>query len=100
MPVTWALFTSPVIWDTFDLDCIIGKENQLFKSIGKFRYLGMEDLPHKFWVENSSINVKFLENKTREITAGAYLISISGIVNGVQQIGADVLAIANNIFQA
>ena len=33
----------------------------------------MEDLPQKFLLENSSINVEFLENKTKKITAGAYL---------------------------
>ena len=32
----------------------------------------------------------------REITPGAYLISISEIVNYVQQIGADALLIVNN----
>ena len=73
MPVIWELFTSPVIWDTFELDCILGKENQLFTSIGKFRYLGMEDLPQEFWLENSSINGEFLENKTGEITARGIL---------------------------
>ena len=68
----------------------------MFKFIGKFRYLGMEDLPQRFLVEKSSINVKFLENKTGKITAGTYLISISEIVNGVQQIEAGVPIIVNN----
>ena len=56
----------------------------------------MEDLPQRFLVEKSSINVKFLENKTGKITAGTYLISISEIVNGVQQIEAGVPIIVNN----
>ena len=64
---------SPGTWDKFDLDCILGQGDQLFKFIKKFRYLGMEDLPQKFFLENSSINVEFLENKTKKITAGAYL---------------------------
>ena len=33
----------------FDLDC------------GKSRYLGMEDLPQKLLIENSSVNLKFLK---------------------------------------
>ena len=41
----------------------------------------MEDLPQKFFIENSSINVEFLNNKTGEITAGAYLVSITEIVS-------------------
>ena len=47
--VTWILFRSPGMWDTFDLDCVLGKVDQLSKSIGKFRYLRMEDLPQKFF---------------------------------------------------
>ena len=40
--------------------------------------------------------MEFLENKTGEITAGAYLISISELVTAVQQIGAGPLLIVNN----
>ena len=43
----------------------------------------MEDLPEEFSVENCSINVEFLENKTGEITAGAYLLSVVEIRNSV-----------------
>ena len=42
------LFKSPGLSDKFDLDCILGKGDQLFKFIGKFRYLGIEDLPQEF----------------------------------------------------
>ena len=37
-----------------------------------------------------------LENKTGEITAGVYLLSIAEIVKGVQEIGTGVLLIINN----
>ena len=40
--------------------------------------------------------MEFLENNSREITAGAYLISVSEIVSGVQQTGAVVLLMVNN----
>ena len=43
--VTRALCKFPELWDKFDLDSILGKRSQLCKFIGKFRYLGMEDLP-------------------------------------------------------
>ena len=39
---------SPGIWDKFDLDSILCKGGQLFKFIGKFRSIGMEDLPQEF----------------------------------------------------
>ena len=94
MSINWTLFRSPGLWDKFDFDWVLGKGDQLFKFMGKFRYLGMEDLPQEFLVENSPIT-GFLENKTGEITAGAYLTSISKIVNGVQQIGASALVIVN-----
>ena len=69
--------------DEFNLVWILGKGDHLFKFIGEIRYIGIEDVPQKFLVENVSINVEFLEKKTGEITPGAYLISISVIVNGV-----------------
>ena len=96
MSITWTLLRSPGLWDKFDLDSILGKGYQLFSFIVKFRYLGMEDLPQESLVQNSSINVEFLENKTREITAGVYLISVSESVNGVQQIGGGAIFIVSN----
>ena len=84
MPVTWTLFRSLGMWNKFDLDCMLGKGDQLFKFMAKFRYLGMEDLQQEFLVENPSINVEFWENITGEITAGAYVIIVWEIVNVVQ----------------
>ena len=73
--VSWTLFKSPGLWYKFDLHSILGKVDQLFKIIGKFRYLGMEDLPQEFSIESCPINVEFLdrrqqENKTGQITVG------------------------------
>ena len=56
----------------------------------------MENLPQEFLMENSSINQQFLELKTGKITAGAYLITISEILSGIQQIGTGALLIVNN----
>ena len=83
MSITWTLFRSPGLWDKFDLDSILGKKDQLFKFIGQLRYLRVEDLAQEVLVENSSANVKLLQNKTGEVTAEVYLISISEIVNSV-----------------
>ena len=57
--ISWALFKSPGLWDKIDLDYILGEGDQLFKFVGKFRYLGMEDLSQEFLIENSSVNVDF-----------------------------------------
>ena len=43
--LSWTLFKPPGLWYKFDLDCILSKGDQLFKFIGKFRYLGIENLP-------------------------------------------------------
>ena len=88
MSVAWTLFRFHGISYKFELYSILCKGGELFKFIEKFRYLGMEDLPLEFLAENSSINMEFPENETEEITTGAYLISSSEIVNGVQKIGA------------
>ena len=68
--LSWTMFKSPGLWDKFNLDCILGKEDQLIKFIGKFGNLEIEDLPQAFFKENASINVEFLENKPGEISAG------------------------------
>ena len=56
----------------------------------------MEDLPHEFLIENSSINAEFLNNRTGEITAGGYLVSITEIMSDCQQIDRGALLIINN----
>lgn len=46
MPVTWTLLLlSRILWDVFDLDCMLGRGDQFFGFINKFRYLRGEDLP-------------------------------------------------------
>ena len=52
--ISWRVFKYHGLWDKFDLDC------------GKSRYRGMEDLPQKLLIEYSSVNLKFLKNKTGE----------------------------------
>ena len=69
MLVCWTLFKSAGIWGSFGLDYIL---------------------------QNSSINVEFLNNRIGEITAGAYLLSITEIVSDCQQIGTEALLIINN----
>ena len=54
----------------------------------------MEDLSQEVFIENSSINVEFLNNRTGEITAGTYLIT--EIVRDCQQIGVGALLIIIN----
>ena len=74
MPACWTLFKSASICNSFDLDCILQKGDLLFKFFNNYRYHGMEDLPQESFTENSSINVEYLNNRTREINAGAYLV--------------------------
>ena len=92
MSVCWTLFKSVSIWDSFDLHCILQKGDFLFKSLNNYKYLGKEDLPHEFFIENS-INVEFLNNRRGEITAGAYLVHITEIVSDCQQISTGALLI-------
>ena len=98
MSVCWTLLKSASIWDSFEslVGCILQKGDLLFKSLSNYRYLGMEDLPQEFFIENSSINVEFLNNRTGEITTGAYLVSITEIVSDCPQIGTGALLIINN----
>ena len=94
--VSQTLFQYPGLWNKVDLDCILGKGDQLFKFVGKIKYLGVEDLAQEFMAKNCPINIELLENKTGEIAAGGYLLSISEIVNSARQIGTSPLLVANN----
>ena len=96
MSVCWTLFKSVSIWDSFDLDCILQKGDILFESANNYRYLGMEDLPQEFFIENSSINLEFLNNRTGKITTRIYFVSITEIVSDCQQVGIGALLIVNN----
>ena len=96
MSVSWTLLRFPDRWDKLDLDGMLGKGDQLFKSLGKFRYLGMEDLPQEIFLEGLAVNVQFLEIKMGEITTGVYLLSIVDIIYNVQQIGTGALLIVND----
>lgn len=60
--------------------------------------MGIEDLPQEFLIENSSVEMEFLENKTGEFTVGTYLLFIAEIVNGVYQIGTGALLLLITIF--
>ena len=50
-----------LVCGTVYLDFILGKGDRIF------RFLVVEDLPQDFLTESSTINMEFLENKTREI---------------------------------
>ena len=80
--LSWTPFKSPSLCIKFDLNSILGKGQLLFRFTGKFRYLEMEGLPQEFQIENCPMNVEFLENKTRENTAGhiCYLLQKLEIV--------------------
>ena len=45
---------------------MLGKGDQLFKYIGRFTYLGIEDLPQDLLIVNS-INGEFLESKIKKL---------------------------------
>ena len=94
--VSRTLFKYPGLWNKVDLDCIFGKGDQLFKFVRKIRYLGVEDLAQEFMTKNCPIYFELLENKTGEITIGAYLLSIAEIVSSAQQTGTGPLLIVNN----
>ena len=98
MLVCWRLFKSARRWDSFDLDCILHKEDLLLKSLkNQISWDGrLTTGQSSFFIENLSINVEFLNIRTGEITAGAYLVSITEIVRDFQQIGTGALLIINN----
>ena len=64
--VSWTLLRSPGPWNKFDLDCILGKGDQLFKFICQFRYLGIEAYQGSSTVQ--------IVNSVQQVGTGAILI--------------------------
>ena len=65
------------------------KVAQVSHHQGDLRYCASRDtqcscMLQEFMIENCPINVELLENKTGEITATAYLLSIAEIVNSAR----------------
>ena len=51
-------------WDINDLDQILRKGDELFKSLNEFKSLGVEDLPTKIEIYSYFIDIALLENRT------------------------------------
>ena len=60
MVACWSLIKSMSRWDSNYLDWILRKGDELFKSLSKFRLLGVEDLPTKMEIYSHSINIALL----------------------------------------
>ena len=96
--ISCTLFKLSYFKDLIDLDSILQKGYELFKPINEFKSLGVEDLPYEFFMENCLIDVDFLENRTGEVTAGEYLVSVGEIISSCQQVWSGTLPIVNNYF--
>ena len=98
MSVSLTLFKPPSFWDLFDLNSILQKGDELFKSLHKFRYLGVEDFPNGFLKENCLTSVYFLENRTNKITAEAYFPSITDLSVASNRLGMELFSLLTTTF--
>ena len=60
MAVCWSFTKSISRWDSNDLDRILRKGDELFKSLNKFKLLGVADLPTKVEIYSHSIDIALL----------------------------------------
>ena len=97
MSINWTLFKLPQFWHLIDLDSILQKWGELFKSVNEFRFPGVEGLPHRFLTENCLIDIDFLENRMGKITIEVYLACITEIISNFQQVGSGALLISNDL---
>ena len=66
--ICYSKIKKPGSWNTCDLDYVLIKGDQLFKSINLMRYLGVEDLPHKLNMGvEASVKIKYVQNIDVEI---------------------------------
>ena len=54
------------------------------KSINKFQYLSIDDMPNILKIKNSFLTIEYLENKTAEFVVKEYLKTISEIISACQ----------------
>ena len=95
MAVCWSLIKSISRWDSNDLDQILKKGDEFFKSLNKFNLLGVADPPTKTEIYSHSIDIALLENRTGEITSSTYMTSIDDIVGNCSNLGNGALLIIN-----
>lgn len=53
---------------------MLGKRDQSFKFIGKFKYFEVGDLPEEFLIENCSMTVEFVKIRRRNYSRGIFAI--------------------------
>ena len=95
--ICWNLFKLTHFCDLIHLYSILQKGDELlFKCIKEFRYFRVDHLPHWLLIEKCLIDIKFLEIRTREITAAAYLVFITEVISSCQQVGSRGLFTVNN----
>ena len=94
--VSWSLIKSISKWDSNHLDRILGKGGELFKSLNKFKLIGVEDSPTKLEIYSHSIDIALSENRTGEITSSTYLTSMGDIVSYCSNLGNGALLIVND----
>ena len=82
-------------WQTSDLDDILLNGDLLFKSINKFQYLGIDDMPNILKIKNSFLTIEYLENKTAEFVVKEYLTTISEIISACQFRGNGAMLFVN-----
>ena len=67
----------------------------MFKSLNKFKLLGVEELPTKIEVYSHSIDIALLENRTGEITSSIYMTSTGDTVGNCSNLGNGALLMIN-----
>ena len=67
MSVGWTLLKRISRWQTSDLDDILLNDDLLFKSINKFQYLGIDDMPNVLKNKKSFLTIENLENKLQNL---------------------------------
>ena len=95
MAVCWSFTKSISRWDSNDLDRILRKGDELFKSLNKFKLLGVEDLPTKIGIYSHSTDIALLENRSGEITLSICMTSIGDIVGNCSNLGNGALLTIN-----
>ena len=86
----WANIKKVSMWKTFDLDNILNRGDQLYKTFNITEFLSIPDLPNEFVIEEHTFQVNLIYNATGMLSHNS-IGFISNSYNSLQDIGTGLL---------
>ena len=90
----WANIKKVSIWKTFDLDNVLNRGDQLYKTFNITEFLSIPDLPNEFVIEEHTFQVNLIYNETGLLSQNS-IGFISKSYNSLQDTGTGLIFLIN-----